>query len=353
MTGAMTAELTLTRADDLHVHLRDGVEMQAVLRHTTERFARAVVMPNLNPPLTSTAQACAYRGRILQALPKEARFEPLMTLYLTDETDPAEVFLAKASSHIIAFKYYPAGSTTHSARGVSDPRRVDRVFGALEQAGMPLLVHGEVVDPAVDVFDREQVFIERVLSDLLRRFPGLKLVFEHISTRTAVEFVRNGPPTLAATITAHHLLLTRNALFTGGLQPHHYCLPVLKREADRQALLRAATGGEPRFFLGTDSAPHLRSAKESISGCAGIYTAHAAIELYAEVFEDAGVLERLEAFAAFHGADFYGLPRNEGTLSLVKKPWTVPHSFAFGAGELRPFRAGERCRWAVVGSGGV
>lgn len=338
----------MTRPDDFHVHLRDGARMRAVLRDTAMRFARAVVMPNLTPPITATPQAGAYRARILEALPQGLRFEPLMTLYLTDETDPAEVFRAKASAHIVAFKYYPAGATTHSACGVTDPRRIYRVLGALEQAGLPLLVHGEVVDPEVDIFDREEVFIERVLTEVLRRFPGLKLVFEHITTRAAVEFVKAGPPTLAATITAHHLLLNRNALFAGGLRPHHYCLPVLKREADRQALLSAATGGGPRFFLGTDSAPHARSAKETAAGCAGIYTAHAAIELYAEAFEAEDKLPQLEAFAAFHGADFYGLPRNEGSLSLARSPWNVPRSFAFGDGELHPFRAGERCPWALI-----
>ncbi|MGH8480228.1 MAG: dihydroorotase [Gammaproteobacteria bacterium] len=340
--------LTLRAPDDFHVHLRDGAEMAAVVPDTALRFARALVMPNLQPPIATAAQALAYRERIRAAVPRGTRFEPLMTLYLTAETTPEEVHRARASGLIHAVKYYPAGATTHSAHGVTDLRRVSRVLSALETYGMPLSVHGEVVDPEVDAFDRERVFIERLLSDLLERFPGLKIVLEHITTKHAVDFVLQGPERLAATITAHHLLMNRNALFDGGLRPHHYCLPLLKREEDRQALVQAARSGSPKFFLGTDSAPHGRSAKETPCGCAGIYTAHAAIELYAEAFEQAGGLPRLEAFASTFGAAFYDLPPNPDTITLAPTPWRVPASLPFGDGVVIPFRAGAECRWSLV-----
>lgn len=341
-------ELTIRKPDDLHVHLRDGPWMANVLPHTAMRFSRAVVMPNLDPPVTSTAAALAYRARILDALPRGLRFEPLMTLYLTEETGIEEIRKAKLSGHVVAVKYYPAEATTHSNRGVADIRKVYPVLAELENLGMPLLLHGEVVDPAVDVFDRERVFIERVLGEIIRRFPGLKLVLEHITTRAAAEYVRTGPASLAATITAHHLMLNRNALFQGGLQPHHYCLPLLKTEEDRRALVRAATSANPRFFLGTDSAPHARAAKERACGCAGIYTAHAALELYAEVFDEAGRLDHLDGFASGHGAAFYGLPRTSEKLTLRKAPMTVPRKYPFGNDELIPFRAGAACNWTLV-----
>jgi dihydroorotase len=337
--------VSLRAPDDFHLHLRDGAELAAVVPDSARRFARALVMPNLRPPITTVAQAAAYRERILAAS-EGMDFEPLMTLYLTEAMTPQE--LRRARGLVQAVKYYPAGATTHSESGVTDLRRVYPVLEALERAGLPLAVHGEVVDPAVDVFDRERVFIERVLIGMLERFPGLKIVFEHITTREGVDFVLQGPERLAATITAHHLLMNRNALFEGGLRPHHYCLPLLKSEADRKALVRAATSGNPRFFLGTDSAPHARSAKESPCGCAGIYTAHAAIELYAEAFEEAGALDRLEGFASDFGAAFYSLPPNPGTLTLARTPWRVPDSLPFGGAALVPFRAGGECRWSLV-----
>jgi dihydroorotase len=339
--------LTLTRPDDWHLHLRDGAALGSVVAHSARQFARAIVMPNLKPPVTSTEMALAYRERVLAALPSGVRFEPLMTLYLTDNTPPAEIARAKASGHVAAVKLYPAGATTHSDAGVT---RLDRIYGvleAIEREDLPLLVHGEATDPDVDVFDREAVFIERELIPLVERFPALRVVLEHITTRDAVEFIEVGPPNIAATITAHHLLMSRNALFAGGLRPHHYCLPVLKRETHREALLAAATGGGPRFFLGTDSAPHARDAKETACGCAGIYTAHAALELYAEAFEEAGALERLEAFASFHGADFYGLPRNGERVTLVREPWSVPAEYPFAAGTLVPMRAGAQVAWRL------
>jgi len=338
-------EVTLLRPDDWHLHLRDGPALASVVGHSAERFARAIIMPNLKPPIVSTEAALAYRQRILEVLPEGSCFQPLLALYLTDNTLSKEVQKAKQSGYVKAVKYYPAGATTHSDRGVTDVRKVFGVLGALEEVGMPLLVHGEVTDPAVDIFDRERVFIERVLAPLLERFQGLKIVFEHVTTQEAVEFVTDGPERLAATITAHHLLLNRNALFEGGLRPHHYCLPVLKREQHRQALIKAATSGNPKFFLGTDSAPHPIEGKEADYGCAGIYTSHAAIELYAEVFEEAGALGNLEGFASHFGADFYGLPRNEQTLSLRRKTWQVPGSYEFGSGRLVPLRAGGQCLW--------
>ncbi|MEO1767495.1 dihydroorotase [Thiobacter aerophilum] len=341
-------QLTLTRPDDWHVHLRDGAALAFVLPDTARRFARAIVMPNLKPPVTTTGAARAYRQRILAALPPGLAFEPLMTLYLTDNTPPAEIRAARASGFVYGVKYYPAGATTHSDAGVTDISRCHATLAVMEEVGMPLLIHGEVTDPQVDVFDREAVFIERVLLPLLTRFPRLKVVLEHITTRDAVQFVQEAPPQVAATLTVHHLLYNRNAMFAGGIRPHMYCLPVLKRERHRQALLAAAISGNPKFFLGTDSAPHARHAKESACGCAGIYTAHAAIELYAEVFEAMGALSRLEAFASFHGADFYGLPRNRDTLTLVRAPWTVPSELAFGQDTLVPLRAGETVAWRLL-----
>jgi dihydroorotase len=340
--------LTLTRPDDWHLHLRDGSLLAAVLPHTVRRFARAIVMPNLQPPVTTAAQALAYRARILAACPPGVDFTPLMTLYLTEATRASDIREARESAAVYAVKLYPAGATTHSEAGVSDVRRCEEVLEEMARLNMPLLVHGEVTDPAVDVFDREAVFIDRVLAPLVERHPRLKVVLEHITTEEAVRFVRQAPPRVAATITAHHLLMNRNRLFEGGLRPHHYCLPVLKRERHRQALIAAAVSGEPKFFLGTDSAPHSRRAKEAACGCAGIYTAHAALELYAEAFEAAGALERLEAFASFHGPAFYGLPRNPGTLTLVREPWSVPEAYPLGDDEVIPLRAGERIAWRIA-----
>jgi dihydroorotase len=340
--------ISLRRPDDLHLHLRDGELMRAVLPFTAARFARALVMPNLVPPVTTTEQALAYRRRILAAVPAGMTFEPLMTLYLTDRTDPAEADRAEASGCIVGFKLYPAGATTHADAGVTDIRKVDAVLSRMEEVDLVLEVHGEVTDPQVDVFDREARFIEAVLAPLTERFPRLRIVFEHITTRAAVQFVLGARAGIAATLTPQHLLMNRNALFAGGLRPHHYCLPVLKSEADREALLAVAASGDPRFFLGTDSAPHARGAKEAACGCAGIFSAHAGIELYAEAFEAAGALARLEAFAAEHGADFYRLPRNEGRLTLLAAPWEVPRSFPFGTEELVPLRAGEPVGWRLA-----
>lgn len=340
--------LTLTRPDDWHLHLRDDAAMQAVLPDTARRFGRAIVMPNLKPPVTTVARAAAYRERILVALPAGMTFEPLMTLYLTDNTAADEILRAKDSGFVHAVKYYPAGATTNSDSGVTDLARAYPAIAALEAVGMPLLLHGEVVDAAIDIFDREAVFIERHLRPLLENFPALKVVLEHITTKDGVDFVTAAGPSVAGTLTAHHLLLNRNALFVGGIRPHHYCLPVLKRETHRQALVAAATSGNPKFFLGTDSAPHAKGAKEAACGCAGCYTAHAAIELYAEVFEAAGALNRLEAFASFHGADFYGLPRNRDTITLQRETWTVPASLPYPDGEvLIPLRAGETIAWRL------
>ncbi len=344
----MTNRLTIPRPDDWHLHLRDGEHLRAVLPDTARRFARAIVMPNLKPPVATTKLALEYRGRILAALPAGSRFEPLMTLYLTDNTQPGEIAAARASGAVHAVKYYPAGATTNSDSGVTDLAKCHAVLAAMEKQGMPLLVHGEVTDPDVDVFDKERVFIERVLAPLVARFAGLKVVMEHITTREAADFVTAAPPRVAATITAHHLLLSRNAIFAGGIRPHLYCLPILKREAHRRALVAAATGGNPKFFLGTDSAPHARHTKENDCGCAGIYTAHAGIELYAEAFAAAGALDRLEGFASRHGAQFYGLPANTGTLTLVEEPWTVPPDLAYGADRLVPMRAGAQVAWKVV-----
>ncbi|MBS0373344.1 MAG: dihydroorotase [Proteobacteria bacterium] len=343
--------LTLRRPDDWHLHLRDGAALAAVLGHTAARFGRAIVMPNLKPPVTTTELAAAYRERILAALPAGSRFEPLMTLYLTDNTSAAEIARAKASGFVHGVKYYPAGATTNSDSGVTAIERVHAALAALEEHDLPLLVHGEVTDPAVDVFDREAAFIERVLTGVVRRHPRLRIVLEHVTTLDGVAFVRDAGAKLAATITPQHLLLSRNALFDGGLRPHHYCLPVLKRERHRQALVEAATSGSTQFFLGTDSAPHARGAKEAACGCAGVYSAHAGIELYAEAFEQAGRLDRLEGFASLHGPDFYRLPRHADTITLRREPWPVPASYPFGAETLVPFRAGESVGWRLAGAG--
>ena len=342
-----TRTLTLTRPDDWHVHLRDGAALHAVLPHTAARFGRALVMPNLLPPVTTTAEAAAYRERILAALPVGTGFEPLMALYLTDATPPEEIRTARASGFVLAAKLYPAGVTTHSQAGVTRIEAIERTLATMVEVDLPLCVHGEVNDPAVDVYDREQVFIERVLAPLRERFPTLRVVFEHITTAAAVEYVRAGGSRLAATITPHHLLLDRGALFAGGLRPHHYCLPVLKTARDREALLDAAASSDPRFFLGTDSAPHGRRAKESACASAGIYSAHAALEIYAEAFEAAGALDRLDSFASRHGAAFYGLPVNTETVVLERRAWTVPDGYAFGEDTLVPWRAGERLSWRL------
>ena len=344
----MTDTLTITRPDDWHIHFRDGAALHSVLPDTARVFARAIAMPNLKPPVVTVADAAAYRERLLAAVPESVAFRPLMTLYLTDNTRAEEIARAQASGFVHGVKYYPAGATTNSDAGVTDLRRCEAVFAAMEEAGMPLLVHGEVTDPAVDVFDREAVFIDRVLLPLLNRHPRLKVVFEHITTSQAAEFVRSASANVAATITAHHLLYNRNAMFKGGMRPHLYCLPVLKREAHRRALIEAATSGNPKFFLGTDSAPHAQGAKESACGCAGIYTAHAAIELYAEAFEDAGALDKLEAFASFFGADFYGLPRNRDTITLQRQTWQVPPTLTLGDEFCVPLRAGESIRWQCL-----
>jgi dihydroorotase len=341
-------QLVIRRPDDWHLHLRDGAALAAVLPYTAARFARAIVMPNLNPPVTTTALALAYRERILAALPRGAAFEPLMTLYLTDRTAPEEVDRARASGVIHGFKLYPAGATTHSDAGVTDAERIDPVLARLSELGMVLQVHGEATDPSVDVFDREARFIETILAPLADRHPRLKIVFEHITTREAVRFVQSARAGIAATITPQHLLMNRNAMFAGGIRPHHYCLPVLKREDDRLSLLETAVSGSPRFFLGTDSAPHARHTKEAACGCAGIFSAHAGIELYAEAFEAAGALARLQGFASEFGADFYGLPRSTTTIALAREEWTVPAALSFGEHELIPLRAGEKLRWRLL-----
>jgi dihydroorotase len=340
--------LTLRRPDDWHLHLRDGAALAAVVADSARRFGRAIVMPNLKPAVRTTAQALDYRERILAALPEDSDFEPLMTLYLTDDTPPEEISRAKLSGKVFAVKLYPAGATTHSAEGVTRLSRCFHTLEKMEELGLPLLVHGESTDPAIDVFDREQVFIEEVLGPAVERFGRLKVVLEHITTREAAQYVEVTGPNVAATITAHHLLMNRNALFLGGIRPHHYCLPVLKRESHREALVEAATSGNPKFFLGTDSAPHARGTKEAACGCAGIYTAHAAIELYAAAFEEAGALEKLEGFASVFGAQFYGLALNRGKITLERAEWRVPERLAFGADELVPLRAGETIPWKLV-----
>lgn len=339
--------LTLARPDDWHLHLRDGAHLASVVPFTARQFARAVVMPNLKPPVTTVALARAYRDRILASVPAGLAFEPLMTLYLTDNTQPAEIRAARESGFIVGAKLYPAGATTHSDAGVTAIEKIYPALEAMQTSGLVLQVHGEVTATDVDVFDRERVFIDRVLSQTVQRFPELKIVFEHVTTREAVEFVTSAREGVAATITPQHLLLNRNAIFQGGIRPHLYCLPVLKREHDRAALVEAATSENPRFFLGTDSAPHAKHTKENACGCAGIFSAHAAIELYAEAFEQAGRLDRLQAFASERGADFYGLPRNQGTVTLVRESWTPPASYPFGADDIVPFRAGEPLAWRL------
>jgi dihydroorotase len=343
----MTDTLTLTRPDDWHLHLRDGAAMASVLPATAAQFARAIVMPNLKPPVTIAAMAMAYRERIVAALPKGSDFQPLMTLYLTDRLPPEEIARAKAAG-VVAAKLYPAGATTNSDAGVTDIRKTYPTLEAMQREGLLLLVHGEVTDGEIDVFDREAVFIERVMQPLRRDFPELKVVFEHITTKEAAQYVAAADRFTAATVTAHHLLYNRNAIFMGGVRPHYYCLPVLKRETHRVALVEAATSGSPKFFLGTDSAPHPAHLKEHALGCAGCYTAPAALELYAEAFEAAGALDKLEGFASFHGPDFYGLPRNRGTVMLKREPWALPETVPFGDTVLKPLRGGETLNWKLA-----
>jgi dihydroorotase len=344
---ARMSTLVIQRPDDWHLHLRDGAALNAVVGFTARRFGRAIIMPNLQPAITTAEMARAYRQRILAALPPQSRFEPLLTLYLTNTTTADEIDRAQASGFIHGVKLYPAGATTHSDAGVTDIKHVYPVIAHMEKVGMRLLVHGESPQAEVDVFDRETHFIDSVLAPLLERFPALPVVFEHITTARAVEFVAAARPGVAATITPQHLLHNRNAIFLGGIRPHYYCLPILKRERDRQALLEAATSGNPRYFLGSDSAPHARSAKETACGCAGMFTAHAAIELYAEAFESVGRLDRLQAFASHFGADFYGLPRHSDTITLTKEPWVAPAAYDFGDGALIPYRAGESIAWRL------
>ena len=344
----MTNNIIITRPDDWHVHLRDGAALKAVLPDTAKQFARAIVMPNLRPPITTTALASEYRARILSALPVGLNFEPLMTLYLTDNTTAEEIALAKASGFVHGVKLYPAGATTNSDAGVSDLSRCAKALEAMEKLGMPLLVHAEVTDPDVDVFDREKVFIDRHMTSLVKNYPKLKIVFEHITTKQAADFVTQLPSNVAATITAHHLLLNRNDMFKGGINPHHYCLPILKREEHRLALVNAAISGNSKFFLGTDSAPHAKNTKEAACGCAGMYTAHAAIELYAEAFDNANALDKLEGFAGFYGADFYGLPRNIDKITLEKTSWIAPEVLLLGDETLVPFRAGQAIKWKII-----
>ena len=345
---AVINELVLRQPDDWHIHLRDDAALAVTVPHVTAQFARAVIMPNLRPPVTTVAAAQAYRERILAARPAGSDFEPLMTLYLTDTTTPEEIAKAKASGFVKAVKLYPAGATTNSDAGVTAIEKTYPALAEMAAQGIPLLVHGEVTSQDIDLFDREAVFIEQQLKPLRRDFPGLKIVMEHITTAEAAQYVAEGDAHLGATITAHHLLYNRNAIFTGGIRPHYYCLPVLKRETHRLALVKAATSGNPRFFLGTDSAPHPAHLKEHATGCAGCYTAHAAIEMYAEAFDQAGALDKLEGFASFFGADFYGLPRNSGTITLRRESWTPPESFAFGEAELKPLRSGESLPWRLV-----
>jgi len=343
----MPDQITLIRPDDWHVHVRDGDALKAVVPHTAAQFARAIIMPNLRPPVTTAAQAEAYRQRILAAVPPQCAFEPLMTLYLTDNMPPEEIKRARFAG-VVALKLYPAGATTNSDAGVTDIRKTYKTLEAMQATGMLLLVHGEVTSPDVDVFDREAVFIDKQLIALRRDFPKLKIVMEHITTKEAAQYVRDADEHLGATITAHHLLYNRNAIFTGGIRPHYYCLPILKREVHRLALVEAATSGSAKFFLGTDSAPHPAHLKEHALGCAGCYTAHAAIELYAEAFDRAGALDKLEAFASFNGADFYGVPRNKERITLKREEWTVPESYAFGEAQLKPLGAGEKLGWKLA-----
>jgi dihydroorotase len=339
--------LTLTRPDDWHLHVRDGAVLQTVVPHTAAQFGRAIIMPNLKPPVTTTAQALAYRDRIVAAVPAGMSFEPLMTLYLTDNLPAAEIAQARAAG-VVAAKLYPAGATTNSDAGVTDIRKIYPTLEAMQREGMLLLVHGEVTSSDIDIFDREAAFIDTQLIPLRHDFPELKIVMEHITTRDAADYVSQAGAHTAATITAHHLLYNRNAIFTGGIRPHYYCLPVLKRESHRQALLQAATSGNPRFFLGTDSAPHAAHLKEHASGCAGCYTAHAAMELYAHAFDSMDALDKLEGFASFYGADFYGLPRNQGTITMQRQSWKTPDSYPFGDAQLKPLAAGEELSWRMV-----
>ena len=343
----MTNNLTITRPDDWHLHVRDGAALHTVVPHTAAQFARAIIMPNLKPPITTAALALEYKSRILAAVPKGIDFEPLMTLYLTDNLPPEEIVKAEAAG-VVACKLYPAGATTNSDAGVTDLKKIYPTLAAMQKAGMLLLVHGEVTSSDIDLFDREAVFIETQLIPLRRDFPELKIVFEHITTKDAADYVLSADRFVAATLTAHHLLYNRNAIFTGGIRPHYYCLPVLKRETHRVALLHAATSGNVRFFLGTDSAPHPAHLKEHASGCAGCYTAHAAMEMYAEAFDSVGKLAQLEAFASFNGADFYGLPRNQGQITLKRESWTPQESFSFGEAELKPLRSGEALPWRMA-----
>lgn len=344
----MTKQITITRPDDWHLHLRDGVALQAVVADTAKQFGRAIVMPNLRPPVTTTALAVAYRERIMQALPAGLSFEPLMVLYLTDRTTAEDIHQAKDSRLVHGVKLYPAGATTNSDSGVTSIEKCADALAAMQAVGLPLLVHAEVTDADVDVFDREKVFIDRHMKSLIAGYPNLKVVFEHITTKDAAEFVAAAGKNVAATITAHHLLMNRNDIFKGGIRPHHYCLPILKREEHRQALVKAATSGNPKFFLGTDSAPHAKNAKETTCGCAGIYTAHAAIELYAEAFDAVDALDTLEGFASFYGADFYGLPRNSEQVTLSKESWHVPESYPYDGDVLVPLRAGQTIAWKMV-----
>jgi len=346
-TLSPVSEVTLTRPDDWHLHVRDGDALDTVVPHTAAQFGRAIIMPNLKPPVTTAAQAVDYARRIRAAVPQGMRFEPLMTLYLTDNLPADEIKRAKEAG-VVAAKLYPAGATTNSDAGVTDLRKTYKTLEAMQRAGLLLLVHGEVTSPDIDLFDREAVFIDTQLIPLRRDFPELKIVFEHITTKEAAQYVRESSRFTGATITAHHLLYNRNAIFTGGIRPHYYCLPVLKRETHRLALVDAATSGAAQFFLGTDSAPHPALLKEHATGCAGCYTAHAAMELYAEAFDSVGALSKLEAFASFNGADFYGLPRNQGTITLKRQSWTPPESFAFGAASLKPLRSGEALPWRMV-----
>ena len=339
------SSITITRPDDWHLHVRDNEYLENVVPHTAATFSRAIIMPNLKPPVTTVKQAISYRQRILSVLPGNTLFNPLMVLYLTNNTSAEEIVAAHGDANIHAVKYYPAGATTNSDAGVTDIKNTYSAIAKMEELGVPLLVHGEVTDQTVDVFDREQVFIDTVLKPLLNDFPQLKVVLEHITTKHAVEFVTRANDNVAATITAHHLLFNRNVMFKGGMNPHYYCLPILKRETHRQALVAAATSGNKKFFLGTDSAPHAQDNKETSCGCAGIYSAHAAIELYTEVFDQANALDKLEGFASFYGADFYGLPRNTDTITLEKKDWRVPDSYTFAKQKLIPLRAGENIKW--------
>ncbi|MCO4094265.1 MAG: dihydroorotase [Acidovorax sp.] len=340
--------LSITRPDDWHLHVRDGEALHTVVPHTAAQFGRAIIMPNLRPPVTTAEQALAYKQRILAAVPSGMQFEPLMTLYLTDNL-PADEIARARDAGVVACKLYPAGATTNSDAGVTDLRKTYKTLEAMQKAGILLLVHGEVTSSDIDLFDREAAFIDQQLIPLRRDFPELKIVFEHITTKDAADYVASADRFTAATITAHHLLYNRNAIFTGGIRPHYYCLPVLKRETHRVALVNAATSGSAKFFLGTDSAPHPAHLKEHATGCAGCYTAHAAIEMYAEAFDNVGALDKLEGFASFHGPDFYSLPRNTGTVTLRRESWTPPESFAFGEASLKPLRAGEALPWRLVG----